>query len=108
MRAQSFQDKGSQADRSSVLGLQGQQSGTCIKQSSKHLIQKTLEARRSLKAYVEHANRSNTEKVKAFIDLDATRFKIKKKLLNQYQLQGKEEQKFLEFHGIEKAVKGRA
>lgn len=106
MRAQSFQDKG-QADRASVLGMRGQQSGTCIKQSSKHLIQKTLEARRSMKAYVEHANKSNTEKVKAFLDLDATRFKIKKKLLKEYRLQGKEEQKFLEFHGIDKAIRGR-
>ena len=91
MRAQSFQDNsGKGGEKSSALGLQGHQSGTCIQQSSKHLIQKTLEARRSLKAYVEHANRSNTEKVKAFIDLDATRFKVKKKLLKQYQLQGKE------------------
>ena len=92
MKAQPRQSNGKNVgDQVLVLGLQGHQSGTCIQQSSKHLIQKTLEARRSLRAYVEHANKSNTEKVKAFIDLDATRFKVKKKLLKQYQLQGKEE-----------------
>lgn len=53
---------------------------------------------------MEHANQSNNEKVKAFLDLDASRFAIKKKLMKEYQLSGREEQRFLEFHGIDRAV----
>ena len=57
---------------------------------------------------MEHANQSNNEKVKAFLDLDASRFAIKKKLMKEYQLSGREEQRFLKFHGIDRAVKGKA
>lgn len=57
---------------------------------------------------MDHANKSNTERVKAFLDLDAQRYKIKQKLLTQYQLKDKEKQKFLEFHGVDRAQRGRA
>ena len=57
------------------------QTGTCIQQSSRQLIQKTLEAKKNLKAYVDHANKNNTERVKAFLDLDTQRYRIKQKLL---------------------------
>ena len=72
------------------IALQGQQTGTNFQESTKHLIQKTMDARKTLKAYVDHANKSNIENVKAFMDLDACRFSIKKKLIKQYELSGRE------------------
>ena len=41
------------------------------------------------------------------MDLDACRFSIKKKLIKQYELSGREKQRFLEFQGIDQAVKGK-
>ena len=64
---------GIQSDSNEILTLMpgyGQNSGSCIKESGRSLIMKTIEADRELQAHIKLKNQHNEEELKAFFELD--------------------------------------
>jgi hypothetical protein len=76
--------------------------------SSRDLIHNTIQVCKQNKAYVQLANKNNTEELKAFLQLDKHRFNIKNSLLAHGFADSLEKQKkYAEFSGIKGALDGK-